>query len=504
MPLKDPENLSISSKDPIMKNHASLTLPKLMFCFIILTSLPCAFYSLKLLFYSNSSNQEPLIQSIVRQSDPQKALPQPGSSPNPETLEKTSLKHIVFGIGTSSNTWKHRKEYIKYWWRPNEMRGHVWMDQPIIKNNANDHDDAHLLPPIKISSDTSKFMDRNQKGTRDAIRISRIVSETLRMGMEDVRWFVMGDDDTVFITDNLVRVLSKYDHNQFYYIGSTSESHVQNMDFSYGMAYGGGGFAISYPLAKALSKMQDKCLHRYPNLYSSDQRIHACLSELGVPLSREPGFHQCDLYENIFGLLAAHPITPLVSLHHLDIVGPIFPNMDRVESLKRLKVSSNLDSAGLIQQSFCYDISRNWTVSVSWGYAIQILRGNIPAREMEIPVRTFFDWNGVGGENSFSFNTRPVSMDPCQKPSLYFVSNSLYNPKTNQTASEYVRFRVPNKKCRWKTADPARISRVEVYKKPDPTMWDRAPRRNCCRILPTKKKRTLVIDVGVCRDGETV
>ena len=73
----------------------------------------------------------------------------------------------------------------------------------------------------------------------------------------------MGDDDTVFIVENVVRVLSKYDHRQFYYIGSSSESHVQNIYFSYAMAYGGGGFAISYPLAKELEKMQDKCIQRY-------------------------------------------------------------------------------------------------------------------------------------------------------------------------------------------------------------------------------------------------
>ncbi|KAL5863444.1 hypothetical protein ACOSQ3_000958 [Xanthoceras sorbifolium] len=482
-----------------MKNHA-FSLTKLMFCFIILISLPYAFYSLQLLFSSNSSNKEPLIKSIIAVSEQQNVLPQSVSSQNPETLEKTSLKHIVFGIGSSSHTWKHRKNYIKFWWRPDEMRGYVWMNNPIKTSS----DDAHLLPPIKISSDTSKFTYSNRKGTRDAIRISRIVSETLSLGMEDVRWFVMGDDDTVFVPDNLVRVLSKYDHNQFYYIGSPSESHLQNLEFSYGMGYGGGGFAISYPLAKALSKMQDRCLHRYPTLYGSDQRVHACLSELGVPLTREPGFHQCDLYLNIFGLLAAHPITPLVSIHHLDTVGPIFPNMDRVEALKRLKISMNLDSAALIQQSFCYDSARNWTVSVSWGYSVQILRGIIPAREMEIPIRTFVDWSGVGVDTSFSFNTRPVSMNPCQKPSLYFMSNALYNPKTNQTASEYARYRIPNQKCGLKTADPTRIVRVEVYKNPDSALWDKAPRRNCCRILPTKKKRTLVVDVGVCRDGETV
>jgi hypothetical protein len=102
----------------------------------------------------------------------------------------------------------------------------------------------------------------------------------------------MGDDDTLFLPQNLVRVLAKYDHNQYYYIGSNSESTDQNAMHSYGMAYGGGGFAISYPLARDLAQVQDDCLHRYPHLYGSDQRVQACLAELGVPLTKEPGFHQ--------------------------------------------------------------------------------------------------------------------------------------------------------------------------------------------------------------------
>ena len=102
----------------------------------------------------------------------------------------------------------------------------------------------------------------------------------------------MGDDDTVFVTENLVKVLQKYDHNQFYYIGSSSESHMQNIYFSYNMAFGGGGFAISYPLAVALDRMQDRCIQRYPALFGSDDRIQACMAELGVPLTKENGFHQ--------------------------------------------------------------------------------------------------------------------------------------------------------------------------------------------------------------------
>ncbi|KAK4787723.1 hypothetical protein SAY86_011556 [Trapa natans] len=205
-----------------------------------------------------------------------------------DSQQRTELKHIVFGIAASAKLWDKRKDYIKLWYKPKEMRGIVWLDSAV----SSLPEEADSLPPVKISGDTSRFPYNNRKGHRSALRISRIVSETLRLGLSDVRWFVMGDDDTVFVTDNLVRVLRKYDHRQFYYIGSLSESHLQNIYFSYGMAYGGGGFAISYPLAKALSKIQDRCIHRYPGLYGSDDRIQACMAELGVPLTKELGFHQ--------------------------------------------------------------------------------------------------------------------------------------------------------------------------------------------------------------------
>ncbi|CAH8352120.1 unnamed protein product [Eruca vesicaria subsp. sativa] len=142
----------------------------------------------------------------------------------------------------------------------------------------------------------------------------------LRLGPKNVRWFVMGDDDTVFVTDNLARVLRKYDHEQMYYTGSLSESHLQNIFFSYGMAYGGGGFAISYPLAKALSKMQDRCIQRYPALYGSDDRMQACMAELGVPLTKELGFHQDKRKDAVKKVIAAMTVGKDVSSLFTDVL----------------------------------------------------------------------------------------------------------------------------------------------------------------------------------------
>ncbi|KAL7596097.1 uncharacterized protein LOC111921863 [Lactuca sativa] len=480
-----------NNTSPILSNRVGSGLPKLMLYLISFVCATYLVYTLKLLNTPNLPCGEHDLIFSSRASSQNVTL-----TPAIVAPEKTELKHIVFGIAASAKLWEKRKNYIKLWWKKEaKMRGIVWLDNP-VKTQPDDG-----LPPLKISGDTAHFAYKNKQGHRSAIRISRIISETIRLGMDNVRWFVMGDDDTVFITDNLVRVLNKYDHNQYYYIGSLSESHLQNIYFSYGMAYGGGGFAISYPLAKALEKMQDRCIQRYPGLYGSDDRMQACMAELGVPLTKELGFHQYDVYGNLFGLLAAHPVTPIVSLHHLDVVEPIFPEVTRVEALKRLMLPMKLDSAGLIQQSICYDTSKSWTVSVSWGFAIQVFRGIMSPREVEMPSRTFLNWYRRADYTAYAFNTRPVARNPCQKPFVFYMTKVRLNSTTNETVSEYTRHRVPHPPCKWKMLDPSILDKVVVYKRPDPQLWDRSPRRNCCRVLESKRKG-LVVDVGLCGEGE--
>ncbi|KAM7278141.1 hypothetical protein ACFE04_005275 [Oxalis oulophora] len=380
----------------------------------------------------------------------------------------TELKHIVFGIAASSSLWDSRKEYIKVWWKPNVTRGIVWLDSPVkVRRNEG-------LPEIKISQKTSSFKYTNRQGQRSALRISRVVSETFRLGLKDVRWFVMGDDDTVFCPDNVVRILSKYDHTQFYYVGSNSESHVQNIYFSYAMAYGGGGFAISYPLAMELQKMQDRCIQRYPALYGSDDRIQACMAEFGVPLTKERGFHQYDVYGDLLGLLGAHPVTPLASIHHLDVVQPIFPDMSRVKSLHHLFQSVRQDSASVMQQSICYDRQHFWSISVSWGYVVQIVRGVMSPRELEMPTRTFLNWYKRADYTAYAFNTRPVMKHPCQKPFVFYMNTLKYDRSRKQTIGIYHRRKKNNDpQCRWKMTSPERVSSVVVLKKPDSLRWDK-------------------------------
>ncbi|KAL6846130.1 hypothetical protein ACP4OV_023578 [Aristida adscensionis] len=417
----------------------------------------------------------------------------------------TTLSHVVFGIGASARTWERRRLYAELWWRRGRTRGHVWLDE----EPAGPWPESETTPPYRVSADESRFGDRAA-----ASRIARIVAESFLAATNgtaggaadaggEVRWFVMGDDDTVFFPDNLVAVLRKYDHEEMYYVGAPSESVEQDVLHSYGMAFGGGGFAVSYPAAAALAGAMEGCLDRYRALYGSDERVHACLSELGVPLTREPGFHQMDIHDDAYGMLAAHPVAPLVSLHHLDQIQPISPHGGTpLSAAKSLVGAAQLDPARLLQQSFCYQQhgpGQTWSVSVAWGYTAQLYPWAVAPRDLETPLRTFRTWR-ARADGPFTFNTRPMGPnDPCARPAIFFLSRN-ETAAGEATVTEYTRHGVWPEECDKPSLRAASVVQtVSVWApKMSPNDWARAPRRHCCKMERTLQGSVLKVRIQRC------
>ncbi|KAJ9173833.1 hypothetical protein P3X46_016930 [Hevea brasiliensis] len=409
-----------------------------------------------------------------------------------------SLKHIMFGIAGSSQLWERRKEFVRLWWRPNDMRGYVWLEEHVAKL---DWDDS--LPPIMISEDTSRFRYTNPTGHPSGLRISRIISESLRLGLSDVRWFVLGDDDTIFNADNLVTVLGKYDSSEMVYIGAPSESHSANTYFSHSMAYGGGGIAISYPLAEALSNILDDCLERYHKLYGSDDRLHACISELGIPLSREQGFHQWDIRGNAHGLLSSHPIAPFVSIHHVEAVDPFYPGMSSLDSLKLFTKAMTADPLSFLQRSICYDHAYHLTFSVSLGYVIQVFPNTVLPRILERSENTYSAWNGIRHGHEFDLDTRDPHKPICKRPILFFLKDIAR--EGNTTLGSYVRARMKDDLKRKVFCFPRSpplpyVENIQVLGYPATKNWHLVPRRLCCKLNRSSDEQ-LTISVGQCGMG---
>lgn len=214
------------------------------------------------------------------------------SAPTPipiPTAAPTNISHLLFGVIGAMKTWKHRSHYSQAWWRPNVTRGYVFLDRAPTNEFLPWPSSS---PPFRVNEDITKKNYYKKLSWPIQIRLVRTSLEMFREADENVRWYVIGDDDTIFMVDNLVEVLKKYDHTKYYYIGTNSESVSSSFGLSFDMAFGGAGYVLSAPLAAMLASTLDACVERYPFSKYYDFLLYTCISDLGVELTHNRGFHQ--------------------------------------------------------------------------------------------------------------------------------------------------------------------------------------------------------------------
>ncbi|KAK6919400.1 Protein of unknown function DUF604 [Dillenia turbinata] len=243
---------------------------------------------------------------------------------------------------------------------------------------------------------------------------------------------------------------------------------------------------------------------------------------------------QLDLSEDIFGLLASHPLRPLVSFHHADHANPIFPNMcwfnrriydannrrkqgifkrknriflqqilDHIsnnmtayKAFEQLFKAVNLDSSRILQQTVCYNRWFMWTVSVSWGYAVQIYGYHLYLPDVLPEQSTFTPWDKKRDDplsSFYTFNIRELHVDKCRRPTIFFmvtVSSSRDKIKSiyKRNLSEVC---VPNRDSLW------RLQEIRVF-------FKEAPRRHCCDVLNSSAGAVMEIALRECGEDELI
>ncbi|XP_049379137.1 uncharacterized protein LOC125843973 [Solanum stenotomum] len=359
------------------------------------------------------------------------------SQPNvAKSKSSTNINHLLFGLLGSQKAWHHRKSYIESWWRPNITKGYLLLDVPpqgddLIPWSLNS-------PPYKISDDVPKLVNETKHVDATVLRLVHGIMEVFREGHEGVRWVVMGDDDSIFFVDNMVDILAQYDHTKYYYFGGHSEFILSNYWFSFNQAFGGAGIILSYPLAKALARDMMSCLKRYAYLNAADRTTMTCIADIGVNLSPLQGIHQIDLRGDLSGFLSSHPKSLLMSLHHFDMVDPIFPSMDRAQSIFHLQNAAQYDQSRMLQQTICHHRSKSWTFSVSWGYSAHIYEKIMPRSWIQRPIETFKPWQKSPNPPRYMFDVRSTSGDPCEAPHVFFFKSVERTPR-NEILTTYTR-----------------------------------------------------------------
>ncbi|KAG6682720.1 hypothetical protein I3842_13G156600 [Carya illinoinensis] len=398
------------------------------------------------------------------------------------TNSPTNVSHIVFGMVGSMNTWKYKKPYIEAWWRPHITWGYLFLDVAPTP-------EFQTLPststPFCVNENINKLKVYPKIVRPVQVQMVRTIMETFRQGDEDVRWYVMADDETVLFVDNLVEVLAKYNHSIYYYIGSNSECVESNFDFSFEMAFGGAEYALSNPLVQALATKLDNCVERY--LFVSDFTLHSCLADLGVSLTREKGL----IYTMtcMSRLLSTHPQSPFLSLHHIDTINPIFPTMNCSESINHFMKAAKVDQSRLLQQTICYHRPSNWSFSMSWGYSAYIYQNILPRSSLP-PL--------------YMFNTMWPSNNPCEAPHAFFLDSIEYYTQQNQIVTTYIRRSVHGLPACSFTGNHSAdaITKIQVFS-PATTPMEIGG-RDCCDILYTTSKNVTEVKYRPCGKDEVI
>jgi hypothetical protein len=244
-------------------------------------------------------------------------------------------------------------------------------------------------------------------------------------------------------------------------------------------------------------------------------------------------FVQIDLHGDISGLLRAHPLSPLVSLHHLDSVYPLYPDMDRTRAMQHFFRAANADPARILQQTVCYDRSRSLTVSIAWGYSVQVFKGNVLLPDLLAVQKTFVPWKrGRNVTDVYMFDTKHYPRDECKRAVLFFLKSiSSSEGKTETTYN-----RQPSRKC---SSDLIPLRNVHLIKVTSEQLhlvpgkvclgeffWHQwllklhiirhnfrtfvtallfqALRRQCCDIVRSSSDNTMDVNIRKCKDDELI
>ncbi|KAJ8551346.1 hypothetical protein K7X08_000716 [Anisodus acutangulus] len=193
-----------------------------------------------------------------------------------------------------------------------------------------------------------------------------------------------------------------------------------------------------------------------------------------------------------------------MSLHHLDAADPIFPSMERLQSVRHLMKAAKFDQSRMLQQVICYNRPTNWSFSISWGYSVHVYENIFPRSHLQLPIETFQPW-GVTPKDPpyYLLNTRFPTNDSCQAPHVFFMEN-VEKTKKNEILTTYSR---PSPRgllaCSYSGNHSADyITKIEVY----------SPRRKriemdrceCCDVMHKTGTNKANIKLRECHMDEII
>ncbi|XP_020220921.1 uncharacterized protein LOC109803655 [Cajanus cajan] len=172
--------------------------------------------------------------------------------------------------------------------------------------------------------------------------------------------------------------------------------------------------------------------------------------------------------------------------------------MTTTQSLQHLFEAVNVDSERILQQTVCYERRLSWTISVSWGYAVQVFQHNMLLPDVLRVQKTFKQWlKGNVLRGIYTFNTREFHPDPCKRPTIFYLDE--VSSGKDGIISSYKKY---FQNCQHK----ASMNKLEVIKVVTKKLYlnKKIPRRHCCDVLPSNAGDLMEIAIRECKYEELI
>ena len=229
---------------------------------------------------------------------------------------KFAVSNMAFGIISSAATVSQRLQLLKLWWLPG-AQGCLSLDKHVSATTL-----GHLLPPgldvcgVPWHIQKKAWMKQGVKGR--GLHRGAILHLILHGRFALKKWYVVGDDDTLFNPLALAQYLSAYDASLSWYFGGRSEMMDTRNHIGWDMAFGGGGIVLSGGFMLGFGEALERCFDDAPwfGAPGGDWVLAKCVGRLGVPLTQGGGFHQFDEGgpNMIRDAIERHPVAPFLSV----------------------------------------------------------------------------------------------------------------------------------------------------------------------------------------------
>lgn len=283
------------------------------------------------------------------------------------------LDEILFVLTTNTQRILDTIHELKFWSKQPAVKCLIIFEEKDL--TVNSHVRQFLLNegiPCHIRSSNVKRFEQ---------RYFQMIEQSWRLVEEQplsIRWLAVCDDDTLWFTGNLLKILQQYNASELIYLGNISDR-LETLYYHGGYyAYGGAGILLSRPLVPVLLQSMKECQRRFSKMYGGDEILGKCLTQIcHVNLTRNMHFHQMDHQGNLVGYLQGG-INDLVSLHHLFTLWEPFPSKhasDESQTMSLLLQAYQAFSGGLFRRYRKLNALSNETYLLTLGYSLTVIDG---------------------------------------------------------------------------------------------------------------------------------